>query len=172
MINPKMEAALNQQINEEFYSSYLYLSMAAHFEKASLTGFSNWMKIQSQEEHLHAMKFYTYLLQKGGKVVLQKIEQPKSEWTSVVEAFEDTYAHEQKITACIDNLVNLALEVRDHATNAFLQWFVNEQVEEESNVTKILDDLKLVADNKTGLFMVDREMAQRVTAPAEPTPAT
>ncbi len=172
MINPKMEAALNQQINEEFYSSFLYLSMAAHFEKISLTGFANWMKIQSQEEYMHAMKFYTYLLQKGGKVTLKKIEQPKLEWSSVVEVFDDTYAHEQKITALIDNLVNLALEVKDHATNAFLQWFVNEQVEEESNVTKIIDDLKMVADNKTGLFMVDREMSQRVAAPVAATPAT
>lgn len=171
MINPKMEEALNLQINKEIYSSYLYLSMSAFLERQSLNGFANWMKIQSQEEYVHAMKFYAYLLQKGGKITLLEINQPKTDWKSVLEVFEDTYTHEQTVTESIDNLVNLAFDVRDHATNSFLQWFVNEQVEEEANATKILDELRMVADNKTGLFMIDREMAQRVltvtAAPAE-----
>lgn len=168
MINPKMEEALNSQINKELYSSYLYLSMSAFFEKQSLGGFANWMNVQSQEEYQHAMKFYTYLLQKGGTVNLLQIDQPKTQWGNVVEVFEHTYEHEQMVTASIDSLVNLAYDVRDHATNSFLQWFVNEQVEEESNVTKILDELRMVADNKTGLFMLDREMAQRVLTVSAP----
>jgi ferritin len=172
MINPKMEAALNKQITEEFYSSFLYLSMSAFFESISLTGFANWMKIQSQEEYFHATKFYTYLIQKGGRVQLDTIQKPKTEWKSVLEVYEETYAHEQKISSLINGLVDLALEVRDHATNSFLQWFVNEQVEEEANVTKILDDLKMIADNKSILFMIDREMGQRVyTQPADTTTA-
>ena len=172
MINPKMEAALNKQINEEFYSSFLYLSMSAFFESISLTGFANWMKIQSQEEYVHATKFYTYLIQKGGRVQLEAIQKPKTEWKNVLDVYEETYAHEQKISALVNNLVDLALEVKDHATNSFLQWFVNEQVEEEANVTKILDDLKMIADNKSILFMIDREMGQRVyTPPADTTTA-
>jgi len=169
MINVKMEEAVNSQINKELYSSYLYLSMSAFLERQNLNGFANWMKIQSQEEYLHAMKFYAYLIQKGGKVTLLQIDKPKTEWRSILEAYEDTYVHELTVTESIDNLVNLALEVKDHATNSFLQWFVNEQVEEESNVTKILDELRMIGDNKTGLFMLDRELAQRVlTTPATP----
>ncbi len=165
MINPKMEAALNSQINEEFYSSFLYLSMSAYFESVSLTGFAHWMGIQAQEEHAHAMKFYTYLIQKGGKVNLRAVAEPKTKWDSVLNVFEDTYEHEQKITLLIDNLVNLAIEVKDHASNSFLQWFVTEQVEEESNVTKIIDELKMIGDNRTGTFMMDRELKQRIFTP-------
>ena len=146
--------------------------MAAYFESANMNGFSQWMKVQSQEEYGHAMKFYSYLLQKGGKVTLLPIEKPKAVWGSTLEAFEDTYAHEQKITACIDHLVDLAVELKDHATNSFLQWFVNEQVEEEANDTKIIDDLKLIGDNKSGLFMLDRELGQRSAAPAAGPSAT
>jgi len=170
MINPKMEAALNQQINEEFYSSFLYLSMSAYFESVNMTGFANWMKVQTQEEYFHATKFYNYLIQKGGRVQLNAIQKPKTEWKSLVEVFEETYAHEQKISSLINGLVDLALEVRDHATNSFLQWFVTEQVEEEANVTKILEDLKVIGDNKSVLFMIDREVGQRVfTQPADTT---
>ncbi len=171
MINPKMEAALNKQITEEFYSSFLYLSMSAYFESVSLTGFANWMKVQAQEEYFHATKFYTYLIQKGGRVELQAIAKPKTEWKNILDVYEETYAHEQKISALINGLVDLALEVKDHATNSFLQWFVTEQVEEEANVTKILDDLKLVGDNKSVLFMIDREMGQRVYTPPATTTA-
>lgn len=162
MINPKIEAALNKQLNEEFYSSYLYLSMSAFFERLNLAGFANWMKVQSQEEYSHAMKFYTYLMQKGGTAVLEQINKPVATWDSTLAVFEATYKHEQHISECVNSLVDLALEVRDHATNSFLAWFVNEQVEEEANVTKLIEELKMVGDNKTGLFMMDRELAQRV----------
>ncbi len=165
MLSEKMEKALNKHLNEELYSSYLYLSMSAYFESKNLSGFANWMKVQYQEENLHAMKFYTYILQKGGKVILLKIDEPKTEWNSTVEVFEDTLKHEQKITSLINNLVDLAVQERDHATVTFLNWFVTEQVEEEANVVKILEDLKMIADNRSGLFMMDRELATRTFVP-------
>ncbi|MFA6596623.1 MAG: ferritin [Ignavibacteriaceae bacterium] len=165
MMNEKIEAALNAQVNKEFFSSYLYLSMSSYFASKSLNGVANWMKIQADEEHLHASKFYAYILQKGGRVVLKAIEAPKTEWKSVLDAYEDTYAHEKLITASIDELVNLSLEVKDHATNIFLQWFVTEQVEEEANVTKIIDDLKMIGDNNYGVLMLDRELGARQPAP-------
>lgn len=168
MINEKIEKALNAQINKELFSSYLYLSMSSYFESKNLTGMAAWMKIQADEEHLHAMKFYAYVIQKGGRVLLASIEAPKSDWKSVVEVYEETYTHEKFITASIDELVNLSLEVKDHATNNFLQWFVTEQVEEEANVTKIIDDLKMIGDNSYGIFMLDRELGTR---PAPQTPA-
>ncbi|MBV6510970.1 MAG: ferritin [Ignavibacteriales bacterium] len=161
MLNAKLEKALNKQINEEFYSSYLYLSMSAWFESKSLLGFANWMKLQSKEEYQHAEKFYNYVFTKGGTVTLAPIGQPKTEWKSVLDAFQNTLEHEQHITKCINDLVDLALAEKDHATGAFLQWFVNEQVEEEANATKILDDLKMIGDNSYGIFMLDREMGQR-----------
>ncbi|MBI2419654.1 MAG: ferritin [Ignavibacteriales bacterium] len=169
MINPKIEQALNKQLNEEFFSSYLYLSMSANFEKLNLAGFANWMKVQSQEEYSHAMKFYNYLIQKGGTAVLEQINKPDTKWENTLAMFEATYAHEQHITECINNLVDLALEVKDHATNSFLAWYVNEQVEEEANVTKLIEELKMVGENKTGLFMMDRELAQRVFVDATAT---
>ncbi len=162
MINPKMQNALNSQINEEFFSSFLYLSMSAYFDKLNMSGLANWMRIQTQEEYMHAMKFYTYLLQKGGTVELKALAQPKYEWKNILEVFEDTYIHEQKITSLIDGLVDIAIELKDHATNSFLQWFVTEQVEEEANVCKILDEFKMVGDNRTGLLMLDRELGSRV----------
>lgn len=166
MINPKIEAAFNAHLNEEFYSSYLYLSMSAYFESNNLNGFANWMKLQSAEEYMHAQKFYTYILQKGGKVSLQAIRQPETDWSSTVDVFEKTYEHEQSITKRIDELANLAMEVRDHASMNFLQWFVNEQVEEEATVVKIIEDLKMVADNRSGLFLLDRELGTRAAAPS------
>jgi len=169
MIDKKIEKALNEQINKEFFSSYLYLSMASYFESKNLTGMAAWMRVQADEEHLHAMRFYNYVIQKGGRAVLAAIETPKSEWKSTLEIFENTYEHEQFITASINELVNLSLEVKDHATNNFLQWFVTEQVEEEANVTKIIDNLKMIGDNSYGIFMLDRELGTR--PPAQPLPA-
>ncbi len=171
MINEKIEKALNAQLNKEFFSSYLYLSMSSYFESKNLTGMAAWMKIQANEEYLHAMKFYAYILQKKGRVILTSIETPKSEWKSVLDVFEATYTHEEFITESIDELVNLSLEVKDHATNNFLQWFVTEQVEEEANVTKIIDDLKMIGDNNYGVFMLDRELAARQPSPQTPAAA-
>lgn len=168
MIKTNIEDALNNQINAELYSSYLYLSMSAYFESKSLSGFAKWMAIQSQEEYAHAMKFYAYLIQKGGKAKLAKIDEPKAEWKSILDVFEDTYAHEQKVSASINAIVDLALQEKDHATVSFLNWFVTEQVEEEATAQKLVDDLKLIGDNNNGIFLIDRELGQRVAeAPAE-----
>lgn len=165
MLNKKIEDALNGQLNAEFYSAYLYLSMAAYLESLSLPGFSNWMRIQFQEEQFHAMKFYDYIIERGGKVTLKAIEAPQSEWDCPQGVFDATLKHEQKVTGLINELVNLAIEEKDHATNKFLQWFVGEQVEEEDNASTILGQLKLIKDSPQALFIMDKEMGQRVFTP-------
>lgn len=170
MIDEKMQGALNKQLNAELYSSYLYLSMAAHFQSANLDGFANWMRVQAREELMHAMKFYDYIDERAGRVVLHPVEAPPSEWDSPLAVFENVYRHEQGVTGMINKLVDLAIEASDHATNNFLQWFVAEQVEEEASVDEVVQKLKLVADDPSGLFMIDRELAQRVfVAPATTT---
>jgi ferritin len=161
MINQKMAAAINQQINAELYSSYLYLAMAAGFKESGLDGFANWMQVQAQEELTHAMKFYSYLNERDGRVELEAIDKPPCKWEKPLAAFQAAYGHEQKVTALINDLVELAQEVKDHATQAFLQWFVNEQVEEEANAKALVDKLKLVGDNPQGLFMIDDQLAAR-----------
>ena len=165
MISKKIEKALNKQINAELYSAYLYLSMVAYFESVNLPGFANWMKVQTQEELMHAMKIYDFVNERGGRVVLKAIEAPPTEWDSPLDAFEATYKHEQKVTGLINNLVNLAIEEKDHATSSFLQWFVNEQVEEESSVDKVAQKLKMVEKSPGGVFMIDSELGQRVFTP-------
>jgi ferritin len=161
MLTEKMQKALNGQLNAELYSSYLYLSMHAYFKAVNLDGFATWMYYQAQEELEHSMKFYDFVIQRGGKVVLAQIEAPPSEWDSPLAVFEATLAHEQKVTGLINDLVEIALEEHDHATNIFLQWFVSEQVEEEESVSGVLEQLKLMGDAKGGLFMIDRELAKR-----------
>ncbi len=169
MINEKMQDALNKQINAELYSSYLYLSMSANFNSVNLNGFANWMRVQAQEELVHAMKFYDYITERGGRVILRPVEGPTSDWASPLAAFEDAYRHEQKVTGLINDLVELAVAERDHATNIFLQWFVSEQVEEEASADEVVQKLKLVGDASHGLFMLDRELGQRVFAMPETT---
>ena len=167
MLSPKMETALNNQINAEYYSSYLYLSMAAYFDSVNLPGFANWMRIQQQEELLHALKFFDFVSERNARVKLTSIEGPETEWDGPLAVFEATLAHEQHVTGLINKLVDLALAESDHATNNFLQWFVAEQVEEEATADGILQQLRLMKDAPGGLFMMDRELAQRVfTAPA------
>jgi ferritin len=161
MLTEKMQAALNDQLNAELYSSYLYLSMNAYFKSVNLDGFANWMYYQAQEELEHAMKFYDFIIQRGGKVQLLQIAAPPTEWDSPLAVFVATLEHEQKVTGLINNLVDIAHEERDHATNIFLQWFVSEQVEEEESVGGVLEQLKLMGDAKGGLFMIDRELAKR-----------
>ncbi len=168
MPNQKTMESFNQQINEEIFSSYLYLSMAAYFESKNLKGMAHWMRLQTEEENMHAMKFFDFVLQRGGKINLSKIEGPKTDWASPLEAFEDSYKHEEKITSLINNLVDLSLKEKDHAANAFLQWFVTEQVEEEANVLEIVEKLKLAGDHPEVLLMIDKELSQRTltTTPA------
>ena len=168
MLSKQMESALNDQINAEMYSAYLYLAMSAYFQSAKLSGFANWMQIQAQEEMVHAMKFYDYINERGGRVTLQSIEAPPKDWDSPLDVFDATLQHEQKVTSLINSLVDIAMEERDHATNIFLQWFVSEQVEEEDTANEILQKIKLMADAPGGMFMLDNEMGQRVfTAPAD-----
>jgi len=167
MLSEKMQDALNEQLNAELYSSYLYLSMAAYCRSINLKGFGNWMRCQVQEELVHAMKFYTYIIDRGGKAIMKPIEGPPTQWASPAEAFEHTLKHEQKVTGLINKLVDLAISESDHATNSFLQWFVTEQVEEEASADEVLQKLKLAGDSPQGLFMIDTELAGRVfTMPA------
>jgi ferritin len=160
-ISKRMEDAINKQINAELYSSYLYLSMAGQFESQNLKGLAHWLQVQSGEENTHAMKFYKYLNERGGTVALSEIAKPKGKWKSALEAFEDTLAHEQKVTDMIYRLVDTATAEKDYATRYFLQWFVDEQVEEEANATEIVQKLKMVGDSKTGLLMLDRHLGKR-----------
>jgi ferritin len=157
MIKKEVLVAINDQINAESYSAYMYLSMAAYFEEMGLSGFANWMKIQYQEESAHALKFFNYLIERKGKVSLKTIAQVPVDFKGIVEVFEKTLTHENHVTELINNLMNIA-----DATQSFLKWFVDEQVEEESNVEKILDMLKLIKGEGNGIFMMDREMQMRV----------
>jgi ferritin len=165
MLKKKMENALNKHLNAEFYSSYLYLSMAAYFESINLKGFANWMRVQAQEELVHAVKFYDFIVERGGRVVLSSIEGPRTKWQSPLAVFEHVYKHEQKVTSLINNLVDLSIAEQDHATNNFLQWFVAEQVEEEASADEVVQKMKLMGDASGGLFMLDQELAQRVFTP-------
>ncbi len=161
MITKKMSEALNGQINKEMYSAYLYLSMSAYAETIGLSGFANWFYVQYQEETEHAMRIYHYLQEQGDAVKLKAIEQPPVEFESPMQMFEATLEHEKFITKSINDLVDLAIEEKDHATHIFLQWFVTEQVEEEANDNTIIDKLKLIGDQTNALFMLDKELAQR-----------
>jgi len=165
MLNNDMEKALNAQVNAEMYSAYLYLSMSAYFQSKSLGGFASWMRVQAQEEMVHAMKIYDFINERGGRVILELIEAPPTEWDSPLATMEAVYEHEQKVTGLINELVELALEKHDHATNIFLQWFVSEQVEEEDSANDVVEKIKLMGDARGGLFMLDRELGQRVFTP-------
>jgi len=161
MIKQKMLEALNEQINAEQYSALLYLSMSAYLNDKGLSGFGNWMYVQYQEELSHANKFFNYVVERSGKVELKSIDQMPTDWDGIIEVFEATLIHEQHVTDLINNLMEVAIEVKDHATQSFLKWFVDEQVEEEANVTQILDTLKLINGQGNGIFMLDREMSAR-----------
>ena len=161
MIKQKVESALNNQMNREFYSSHLYLSMAAYFESLNLKGLAHWMRIQSQEEYGHAMKFYGHLIERGGKVTLQPIETPPSKWESPEKLFKDAYQHEQKVTKSINDLVELAKAEKDHPAEVFLQWFVKEQVEEEASAFATLQRLELIGSDGGAIFMLDGELGKR-----------
>ena len=161
-MNDKLAKAMNDQIQKEFYSAYLYLAMSAYFESVDLKGFANWMHVQFQEETALALRFFAYMHDRGARVELQAIEQPKVEWESALDAMQETLAHEKMVTASINNLADIAVETRDHAALSMLQWFVDEQVEEESNATDIIAQLKLIGDNGYGLLMLDKELRARV----------
>jgi len=161
MIKKSLEEALNRQINREYYSAYLYLSMSSYLDSINLKGFAHWMRVQAREELAHGMKLYDHLIAMNGRALLQPIEAPPEEWKSPQEVFEEVYDHEQKVTAMIAALMDLALEKKDHATAAALQWFVTEQVEEEGNAQAILEQIKAVGDVPGHLFYLDHHLAKR-----------
>ncbi len=162
MLNPKIQEALNEQINAEFWSAYLYLAMAMHFESEGHAGVANWFRIQFKEEQAHAEIFINYLNSRGGRVVLKPIDAVPESWESPLAAFEATLAHEQKVTALINNLYALAEAEHDYATRGKLDWFVSEQVEEEETATNFIERLKLIGNDGLALYMLDQELASRV----------
>ena len=167
MLSKKMEKMLNEQINREFYAAYLYLSMAAYFDSLNLQGFAQWMRAQTQEEVVHAMKIFDHVNERGGRVMLIKLEAPPSEWASPLAALEAAYGHEQKVTGWIHELVGAARSESDYASEIFLQWYVTEQVEEEESTDGVVQQLKLVGDSPQALLTLDRALGQRVfTMPA------
>jgi len=161
MLSDKMEQVLNEQVNREMYSAYLYMSMSAHCSNVGLKGFANWFMVQYHEEMLHAMKIYEYIQRQGGQVRLKPIEGPPVDFESPLDMFEKTLEHERFITRSINDLMETAISEKDHASQIFLQWYVTEQVEEEENDNDIISQLKLIKDNPQGLMMLDRELAQR-----------
>ena len=161
MISKTVQDAINEQIKNELYSAYLYLSMAAYFESLNLSGFTNWMKVQASEEQGHAMKFFEYVFERGGRVQLKAIDQPPFEWKSAMDAFEQVLEHERKVTAMIHSLYALALKESDYASQIMLQWFITEQVEEEKNAAQIIDTLKLIDAHGTAVLMLDKQLGKR-----------
>jgi ferritin len=161
MLSSAIQDNMNQQVNAEFYSAYLYLSMAAHFEGENLRGMAHWMQIQAKEEAGHALKFFKFIVERGGRVTLTAIAAPATTWDSPQAIFDAVYKHECHVTNLINKLVDLAVAEKDHASAVFLQWFVNEQVEEEASASEILHQIKVLGDSKPGLFMLDRQLAQR-----------
>ncbi len=162
MLSQTMQDAVNEQINADLYSGYLYLSMAAFFKDKALEGFANWMECQAMEEQYHAMKMYGFVNERGGRVTLKAIQGPPTEWDSPLAVFEAVAEHEAMVTGLINDLVNLAIQEKDHASNNFLQWFVAEQVEEEASADEIVQKMKLVENAPGGLFMLDQEASKRV----------
>jgi ferritin len=161
MIGKAMQDAMNEQINKELFSSYLYLSMAAWFEDRNLPGFANWMRIQADEEREHAMKFYDFVLERGGRVFLKAIEAPKTEWNSALEAAEEVAAHEGKVTTSIHSLYELAQKEKDYPAQVMLQWFIAEQVEEERNAAELVANLKMIEERGTAVLMLDHRLSKR-----------
>lgn len=161
MLKEPVENALNDQINAELYSEHVYLSMAAYYEDEGLPGFASWMRAQAAEERAHAMRIYDFVVERDGRVRLGSIDAPPTEWSSPADAFQTAYEHEVEISRKIDDLVALAREENDNATENMLQWFVAEQVEEEATAQGILDKLRHVGDDGPGLLMVDQELGQR-----------
>ena len=161
MLSRTVQEAMNKQIKNEFYSAYQYLSMAAYCEAANLPGFARWMRAQSQEELQHAMKFYDFILDRGGRVLLQAMDQPVADFGSPLEVFEQALGHEQRVTAMINDLYGLAVKENDYASQTFLQWFVTEQVEEEKNAGDVVETLKMIGGKSEALFLLDRELGRR-----------
>jgi ferritin len=167
MLGKKLEDAINEQINKELYSSYLYLSMSAYCEAENLPGFAHWTRAQAQEEVGHAMRFFDYVNARGGRVVLKAIEMPTPVWKLPLEMFEQVLDHERKVTGMINRLYELALAEKEYATQMALQWFMTEQVEEEQNAGQVVEQLRRIGDQPMGLLVLDRQLGERETEEAE-----
>jgi len=165
LISKKLATAINEQINKELYSEYLYLSMASYFSSIGLDGFENFFLIQVQEERFHAMKMYNFLSERGGRVIMKAIDAPETDFESPLQVLQKTYEHEQYVTSLINNLMDLAISENDHATKSFLNWFIDEQVEEEASMETIVNKLKLIDGKGNGMLMLDKELSARVFTP-------
>lgn len=165
MLSKKLEDALNSQINKELYSAYFYLGMSAYCTSLDLDGFANFFYVQYQEETFHAMKLYNYVLDRGGKINLKAIAEPGADFKSTLDVFEKTYEHEKIVTKSIHDLMDIAVKENDHATASFLKWYVDEQVEEEATVSRLVNRMRLVGDNVGGLFIMDTELKARTFTP-------
>lgn len=161
MLSPRMQDALNAQLQRELYASHLYLAMAACADAANLPGFAHWMRAQSNEERGHALRFYDFINDRDGRVVLKAIEQPPMQFDSPLTMFQEALNHERRVSGFIHELYELAVEEKDYPSQTFLQWFINEQVEEEKSATQIVETLKMIADNQAALLMLDRELGRR-----------
>jgi ferritin len=160
-LSKTMETAINKQIQAEYYSSYMYLAMAAYCDSVNMPGYAHWMREQAEEELEHALKFFDYIVERGGRVILEAIQQPPVEYDSLLAVAEETYAHEQKVTSLIHALYEVAVAEKDYASQVFLQWYIKEQVEEEDNARTIVDQFKMIGDHPNGLFMLDRQLGAR-----------
>lgn len=168
MLDERMQNAINDQINWELYSAYLYLSMAAQFAELGMPGGQNWMTVQYQEELSHAQKMFDYVIARGGRVTLEAIAKPPTTWANGLEMFKETLAHEGVVTARIHDLASLALEIKDHATYTFLQWFIAEQVEEEESAGEMVQKFTMAGEHPAGLYQLDKELRARVFTPPAP----
>ena len=168
MIGKKLNDAMNEQIKNELESYYIYLSMAAWLHAKALDGMGHWMRVQAHEEMLHAMKFFNHLIDRGGKVVLKDLKQLKIQWKSPLEVFQDAFEHEKFISKKINDLMSIARQEKEYASEPLLAWFTDEQIEEESNANKITEQLEMVGADKSGLLMLDRELAARAYPPGSP----
>lgn len=161
MISKNLQDQINDQINKELYSAFLYLSMSAYFEDKNLPGFAKWLRLQYEEETAHAMKFYDYLVERGARVELKAIDQPQTEWKNSLEVFEDVLEHEKKVTSLINNLYELAIKEKDYPSQIMLHWFIDEQVEEEANASLIVEQIKLIEERGSAMLFLDRELGKR-----------
>ncbi len=161
MLTKKLQEALNDQINREFFAEYFYLSMSAYLESIEMEGFANYFNIQAQEEHFHAMKMFNFVHDKGGRVILKALKEPKSEFTSVMNVIEEALKHEKHTTKCINELMDVAIKENDHSVKSFLEWYVDEQVEEEAIISKLLSKLKLIKGEGFGLLQLDNQLGMR-----------
>ncbi len=168
MLDTRMQDAINDQINWELYSGYLYLSMAAQFAEHGMAGGQNWMTVQYQEELSHAQKMFDYVITRGGRITLEAITRPPTEWASGLEMFQEALAHEEAVTSRIHDLASLALEIKDHATYNFLQWFIAEQVEEEESAGDLVHKFRMAGEHPAGLYQLDRELQARIFTPPAP----